>query len=164
MSVTAEQYLHTSFEHDAEFVEGEIVERPAPYFEHSIMQGFLIEQLSPTGRQLGWFTMLELRVRTGPERFRFPDVCVLRERPDEQSEGIVTRPPYLCVEILAPEDSATETLGKIREYLKFGVEWVWVIDPVSLAGQVHSRTSVVNIEDRIYSTDRFSVDLSNVEF
>jgi hypothetical protein len=27
---SAEQYLHTSFEHDAEFVEGRIVERPGP--------------------------------------------------------------------------------------------------------------------------------------
>ena len=36
-----------------------------------------------------------------------------------------------------------------------------VIDLVSLTGQVHSRNGVVSVEDRIFSTDRFSVDLSN---
>jgi Uma2 family endonuclease len=76
----------------------------------------------------------------------------------------VTHPPYLCVEILSPEDTAVETLEKVREYLHFGVDWVWVIDPVSLTGQVHSRNGVVNIEDHIFSTDRFSVDISKAEF
>jgi hypothetical protein len=32
--VTTEQYLHTSFEYDAEFVEGKIVERSLPAWEH----------------------------------------------------------------------------------------------------------------------------------
>jgi hypothetical protein len=48
--------------------------------------------------------------------------------------------------------------------MHFGVAWVWVIDPVSLTGQVHSRDRVVNIEDHIFSTDRFSVDISKAEF
>ena len=76
----------------------------------------------------------------------------------------MTHPPYLCVEILSPEDTAVETLEKVREYMHFGVAWVWVIDPVSLTGQVHSRDRVVNIEDHIFSTDRFSVDISKAEF
>jgi Uma2 family endonuclease len=108
--------------------------------------------------------MMELRGQTGMDRFRVPDVCIVTQRPDSSSRGIVTRPPNLCVEILAPEDTAVELFAKVREYLNFGVEWVWVIDPVSLAGQVHSRSSVVNIENRIFSTDRFNIDLSNVEF
>jgi Uma2 family endonuclease len=164
MSVTAEQYLHTSFEHDAEFVEGRIVERPAPYWEHSRMQGFVAVELRHIDRQFGWFTLLEQRVQTRTDRFRVPDVCVITGRPDPEACGTVTRPPYLCVEILAPEDTAVELFEKVREYLRFGVEWVWVIDPVSLAGQVHSQSSVANVEDRIFSTDRFKVDLSSVEY
>lgn len=74
------------------------------------------------------------------------------------------RSPYLCVEILSPEDTAVDTMEKVREYLAFGVNWVWVIDPVALSAQVHSTTSVANVEDRIFFTDQFSVDLSNVEF
>jgi len=82
----------------------------------------------------------------------------------EPGRRIVTRPPYYCVEILSPEDTAAETMDKVREYLNFGAAWVWVIDPVSLSGQVHSRNGVVSVEDRIFSTDRFDVDLSKAEF
>lgn len=163
--VSAEKYLHTSFEHDAEFVEGIIVERAIPAWEHACMQGFLIEELWAQGRRLGLFAVPEQRVQVRQNCFRVPDVCVLTERPEgEPGRRIVTRPPYLCVEILSPEDTAVETLGKVREYLNFGVEWVWVIEPVSLTGQIHSQTSVVSVGDRIFSTDRFSVDLSRAEF
>ena len=162
--ISAERYLHTSFEHDAEFVEGRIVERSVPTWKHAAVQGFLIRELWAICRRLGMFAMPEQRIQTRPDHFRVPDVCVVGERPDDVVRGIITRPPHLCVEILSPEDTAAEALEKVREYLNFGVEWVWVIDPVSLAGQVHSRNSGVNVEDRIFSTDKFSVDLSNVEF
>jgi Uma2 family endonuclease len=107
----------------------------------------------------------EQRVQTGPDRFRVPDVCVVTGKPEgETGRRIVTKPPFLCVEILSPEDTAVETMAKVREYLDFGVSWVWVIDPVSLSGQVHSRAGAANIEDHIFSTDRFRVDVSRVEY
>jgi Uma2 family endonuclease len=162
--VSAEQYLHTSFEHDAEFVEGRIVHRPGPTWEHASLQGFLIGELWAVCRRLGFFAVPEQRVQTRPDRFRVPDVCVVTDKPEGTfGRRIVLQPPYLCVEILSPEDTAVETLDKVREYLGFGVKWVWVIDPVSRAGQIHSRNSVAAVEDRIFSTDLFSVDLSSAE-
>ena len=163
--ISAEQYLHTSFEHDAEFVEGRVVERPVPTYEHASMQAFLIEALRAIGRRLGLITLPEQRVQTRSDHFRVPDVCVITERPEGPfGRRMVVRAPHLCIEILSPEDTAVETMDKVREYLSFGVDWVWVIDPVSLAGQVHSRTSVANVENRIFSTDQFEVDLSGVEY
>ena len=159
--VSAERYLHTSFEHDAEFVEGRIVERPAPFWDHAYMQGFLIHELRTIGRRLGFFAVPEQRVQVHPDRYRVPDVCVVTEKPE--GRGIVTRPPYLCIEILSPEDPTAATLEKVREYVNFGVAWVWVIDPVSRTGQVHGPNGVANIEDRIFSTDRFSLDLSSAD-
>jgi Uma2 family endonuclease len=163
--VSAEQYLHTSFEHDAEFVGGRIVERPVPTWEQACMQGFLIEALRAIGRRLGLFAVPEQRVQTSPDRFRVPDVCVLSGKPEgEPGRGFVTRPPFLCVEILSPEDTAVETLDKVREYLSFGVSWVWVIDPVSRTGQVHGVNSVASVKDGLFSTDQFQVDVSGAEF
>src|SRR5258708_35374174 len=103
------------------------------------MQGFVIEELRVIGRRLGLFTVPEQRVQSRADRFRVPDVCVLTDKPEGvPGRRIVTRPPYLCVEILSPEDTAVETLEKVGEYLSFGVNWVWVIDPVSCTGQIHS--------------------------
>jgi Uma2 family endonuclease len=162
--ISAERYLHSSFEHDAEFVEGRLVQRPMPTWEHASMQGFLIEELRIIGRRLGLFAVPEQRVQTRRDRFRVPDVCVVEGKPEgEPGRRIVTSPPYLAVEILSPEDTTVETMDKVREYLHFGVSWVWIIDPVSLAGQVHSQNGVVSIEDRVFSTERFSIDLSKAE-
>jgi Uma2 family endonuclease len=51
--IRVEQYLHTSFEYDAEFVEGRIVERRMPTWAHGAVQGFLIEELRIIGRSPG---------------------------------------------------------------------------------------------------------------
>jgi Uma2 family endonuclease len=85
---------------------------------------------------LGLFAVPEQRVQVRPDRFRVPDVCVLTDKPEgTPGRRIVTRPPLLCVEILSPEDATVETLDKVREYLGFGVSWVWVIDPVPRLGR-----------------------------
>jgi Uma2 family endonuclease len=157
--------LHSAFEHDAEFVEGKIVQRPIPAWEHASMQGFLIRELWAHCRSLGFFAVPEQRVQTRPDRFRVPDVCVVTGKPEgESGRRIVIRPPYLCVEILSPEDSAVETLEKVREYLHMGTAWVWVIDPVSLTGQAYSPDGGINIEDRIFSSGHFSIDIARAEF
>lgn len=162
--VTAEQYLHTSFEHDAEFVEGRIVERPLPTWEHSRVQGFLVATLALSERRLNFYAMPEQRVQVQRDRFRVPDVCVVFEKPEGPvGRRIVTKTPYLCVEILSPEDTTIETLEKVKEYLDFGVQWVWVIEPVARSGQIHSRAGVSSVENRVFSTDQFEVDLASVE-
>jgi Uma2 family endonuclease len=43
--ITQSEYERMVFEHDAEFVEGRIVERPMPTPKHSKMQGFLVRVL-----------------------------------------------------------------------------------------------------------------------
>jgi Uma2 family endonuclease len=60
-------------------------------------------------------------------RFRVPDVCVIfAEAP---KESILTHPPLLCIEILSPEDRMSEILERVKDYLAFGVRYVWVLDP-----------------------------------
>jgi Uma2 family endonuclease len=56
--ITAERYLHMTFEHDAEFVHGEIVERSLPDNVHSLIQ-FLIEILSKDDRHRDLMMKLE---------------------------------------------------------------------------------------------------------
>jgi Uma2 family endonuclease len=44
-------------------------------------------------------------------------------------ESILTRPPLIAIEIMSPEDTIRRASAKAVEYLEFGVEHVWVIDP-----------------------------------
>jgi Uma2 family endonuclease len=44
-------------------------------------------------------------------------------------EEILTKPPFLCVEILSPEDRMSRIETRINDYLEMGVPYVWVLDP-----------------------------------
>ena len=50
-------------------------------------------------------------------------------------EGI----PVLAVEILSPSDTIDEIVEKIRTYLEFGVQLVWIVDPSYQTVTVYSR-------------------------
>jgi len=117
--VSVEEYLHSTFEHDAEYVEGRIVPRPMPQKPHSKMQSYLDRTLYHAGHPLGYEVWPEQRVRTqrNPPRYRVPDLCVTQGEP---AEDIFTEPPYLCVEILSPDDTAVDLRAKVHEYLAFG--------------------------------------------
>lgn len=163
--ITAAQYLCMSFEPDAEFVKGTIVERAMPTWEHSCIQVFLIEQFRLICPALGLFVAAELRVQIDSDRFRIPDVSLLSEKPVGNSgRRHATSPPYLCVEILSPGDATVDTMAKVQEYLSFGVPWIWIIDPETCLGEIHSRSGVSTVSDMVFSAGKVVVDLSAVEF
>jgi Uma2 family endonuclease len=45
------------------------------------------------------------------------------------TDDILTHPPLIAIEILSPEDTKRNAANKVNEYLQFGIEHVWVIDP-----------------------------------
>jgi Uma2 family endonuclease len=45
------------------------------------------------------------------------------------TEQILTRPPFICIEVLSPEDRWPRVQQRIDDYLAMGVPYVWVLDP-----------------------------------
>jgi len=156
--VSVEEYLHSSFEYDAEYVEGRIVPRPMPKKPHSKMQSYLDRTLYQVGLPLGYEVWPEQRVRTqrDPARYRVPDLCVTRGEP---AEDIFTEPPFLCVEILSPDDTAIDVWAKVREYLVFGVAYVWIVDPANGTGEIHSPGGVERVEDGSFHAGEIEVQI-----
>ncbi len=126
MTVSVEEYLSTVYEHDREYVEGELIERNVGDFEHSALLGILIGMLSGQRRAAGIHIFPTLRVQVSARRFRVPDITVTTSKIKGR---ILREPPLLCIEILSPEDRASRLLLKINDYFSFGVRYVWVIDP-----------------------------------
>jgi len=125
--VSVEQYLSTVYEHDCEFVDGIIEERDMGEFDHAFLQGILVGLFLQHRKDWGVFPLPEQRVQTKARSFRVPDVVVLRcGSPREQ---IIKTPPLLAIEVQSPEDSLRRTAAKVSEYLEFGIQHVWVIDP-----------------------------------
>jgi len=125
--VSVEEYLSTGYEPDCEYDDGVVVERNLGEFEHSFLQTILATVFTNNMDRWGVFGLTEQRVQIKPRRFLVPDVCALRL--GSPRESILTRPPLIAIEIMSPEDTIRRASAKAVEYLEFGVEHVWVIDP-----------------------------------
>jgi Uma2 family endonuclease len=125
--ISVEQYLSTVYEHDCEFVDGVIEERDLGEFDHAFLQGILAAIFNNHRAEWGIICLPEQRVQTQQYHFRVPDVTILRS--GTPRERILTHPPLLVIEIQSPEDTLRRTTAKAAEYLAFGIEHVWVIDP-----------------------------------
>jgi len=125
--VSVEEYLSTTYEHDCEYVDGVVEERDLGEFEHAYVQGILIGLFLKNRDAWKAYPLPEQRVQTQKTHFRVPDVVVLRE--GSKREPILTHPPLLAIEVQSPDQSLRYTEAKAQEYLAFGIEHVWVVDP-----------------------------------
>jgi len=125
--VPVEEYLSTGYDPDFEYDDGVVVERNLGEFEHSFLQTILATILTVNMDKWGVFGLTEQRVQIKPSKFLISDVSVLRV--GSPRAKILTRPPLIAIEILSPEDTIRNATAKARQYLAFGVEHVWVIDP-----------------------------------
>ncbi len=128
--VPVEQYLHSSYEPDAEYVDGEIQERAAGEFDHGAWQVAITEFFLLRRQEWKQRVITELRVRVSRTRFRVPDVTVVeRVGPFEEVEQIVRTPPLAVFEILSPDDTIARLMVKLEDYAKMGIANIFVVDP-----------------------------------
>ena len=125
--ISVEEYLSTGYEPDCEYEDGVVVERNFGEFEHSFLQIILGTIFTNNMENWGVFGLTEQRIQISPRKFLIPDVCVLRV--GSPADDILSDPPLIAIEILSPEDTKRRAEKKAAEYLEFGVEHVWVIDP-----------------------------------
>jgi Uma2 family endonuclease len=119
------EYLSTSYRPDREYLDGVILERNMGEFDHSNLQIAIASYLYTRRKELGITVVPEQRVQVSPTRFRVPDVCVTLAEPEQ----IFTKPPFICIEILSPEDRLSAMQERVSDYLKMGVPYVWILDP-----------------------------------
>ena len=130
--VSVEEYLSMDFEHDCEFVDGVIEERDLGEFDHAYIQTLLAGIFLNHRKEWGVYPIAEQRVQTQKTHFRVPDISVLRE--GTPREAILTHPPFLVIEVQSPDQPLRRTAKKSAEYLAFGIEHVWVVDPYARVG------------------------------
>jgi Uma2 family endonuclease len=125
--ISEQEYLRTYYEHDCEWIEGQVRERAMPDEFHSALQTFFIAYFALAGKSLGLRVRAELRVHVAPQRYRIPDVTVLPLSAPLQA--IPNTPPAICIEVLSPDDRKGELQEKIADYVAMGVEAIWIVDP-----------------------------------
>ncbi len=160
--VPVEEYLSTSYSPDREYVDGVVLERNLGELDHSDTQGELIAYLRNRQKQLGIWAFPEQRVQVKPTRFRVPDICIVAgQKPNER---IFTRPPFVCIEILSKDDRAVDLQEKIDDYLRFGVAYVWVVNPLTRRAWIHTSEGSQEAKDGILKTENpeITVPLSDI--
>jgi Uma2 family endonuclease len=125
--VPVEVYLRSSYEPDAEYVDGMIEERPMGEFDHAVWQLAIVKWFLQHEREWNTRVLPELRIQVAATRYRVPDVTLLdRTRPIEQ---IITHPPLAVFEVLSPEDTLQRLKRRLEDYRVMGIPEIWVIDP-----------------------------------
>jgi Uma2 family endonuclease len=160
--VPVEEYLSTIYRPDRDFVDGVIEERNLGEYDHGKLQAELIIYLGGLRKKLGFHVVSEQRMRVKANRYRVPDICVVVG--PEPQEQIFTRPPFLCIEILSPEDRMTRMQERIDDYLEFGVRYVWVVNPQSRKAWVYTPEGAREVKDGVLRTadPEISVPLSEL--
>jgi Putative restriction endonuclease len=108
-----EVYLHSEYEPAAEYVNGEILERPTGELNHADWQAAISAWFLNHAKEWNIRVFPELRVQVTQENYRIPDVTVLdRSLPVEQ---VITHPPIAVFEVLSPEDTVKRLKYKLAD-------------------------------------------------
>jgi len=125
--LSVQEYLSTSYRPDCDYVDGVVVERNLGEIDHASLQGAVFSYLHARRKEFGIHVFPELRVQVSPTRFRIPDICaVVGPKPQGR---ILTSPPFLCIEVLSSEDRLRAQHNRVKDFLRFGVPYVWILDP-----------------------------------
>jgi Uma2 family endonuclease len=124
--ISVEEYLSTSYRPDCDYVDGQIEERNLGERDHGWLQTLVAGYFLARRKQWGVMPIVELRVQVKPKRYRVPDVCVILGNTDEQ---ILTKPPFICIEVLSPEDRMNRVLKRLQDFIDMGVPYVWILNP-----------------------------------
>ncbi len=145
---TAEQYLrltdHTR--HLVEFIDGRIEVLPMPTQEHQLILAFLYRTffafLQPRG---GIVLFAALRLQIRPEKFREPDLLLLRRADDPRAQNRYWLGADLVVEIVSADDPERDTVEKVADYAEAGIPEYWIVDPLP------ETVTVLVLEDAAYT-------------
>src|SRR5712692_3359287 len=158
--VSVEEYLNTIYHPDCDYVDGRVVERNLGELDHSDLQGEVVVYFRLRRKQWGVHAFLELRVQVSPTRFRIPDVCVtVGAKPTEQ---ILRTPPFRFWQSRSCQRKIENGTfwRELPTTWHFGVRYVWVIDPRSKEGWVHTTAGVEQVKDGILRTQDPALEMS----
>jgi Uma2 family endonuclease len=118
----------------SEYVDGQIIQKPMPQGQHSIIQAELSAAINAALRKQGIATgFTELR-RTFGDRSIVPDIAVFENANIPRTESgeigdVFTAAPDWTIEILSPDQRPTKVLKNLSHCIMNGSQMGWLIDP-----------------------------------
>jgi Uma2 family endonuclease len=131
--LSIDEYLHTSYQPDREYLDGELRERNVGKWEHARVQWLLASWFARHEAEWGIMGSTEQRTQVASGRIRIPDLVLVKAEPQPD---VLVDPPLLVVEILSPDDTYSDTEGRAADYQRMGVGTLWIIDPQTRTGRM----------------------------
>ena len=141
--ISIDEYLHTAYRPDCDFVDGRLLERHLGERDHNRLQLILAAWFLSKERDWHIFCLPEQRTRVAGTRVRIPDICLLQE--NAPREQVTLTPPLLCIEILSPEDRLNRVCKRLDDFLAMGVQHLWIIDPIERTAYIYSDAGPVRV-------------------
>ena len=128
---TVDEYIKLPQYHERyELIDGRLVEKPMPKYEHSVITDIFKEALLKFDpeKKLGVMRS-EVSIRLRSDYSPTPDLSYwVAERVPERKVAIAPIPD-LAIEIQSPDQSITELTKKAKNYIQAGIRLVWVVQP-----------------------------------
>lgn len=134
--VSEEEYLHTSYRPDCDYVDGAVLERNLGHYDHARLQTLILAVLYQHEKDWTIVVMPELRLRIRAGKYRIPDVMVLSK--DAPRTPVIEQPPLLCIEVVSPDDRLKDLTERAQDYFTLGVPETWIFDPETKQAFVYS--------------------------
>ena len=157
-NLTFEEYLNyddgTGLHY--ELVDGKLELMNPPTIQHFLIAKLLEQVLDAEIKRLSlpWLCFRETGVRTGRNKSRLTDLCVV---PLEQARELMNvsavfqSPPLLIVEVVSPDSVKRDYRYKRSEYAALEVSEYWIVDPLE------TKISVLFLEEGLYEETVFTI-------
>ncbi len=147
---TAQQLLAADLQH-CELIGGAVFMMSPAGFDHGRFASRIVTALENhvAPQELGVVTTAEagFQLAHDPDTVRAPDVAFVRTDriPLGGVKGFFQGAPDIAVEVVSPNDRASEVTAKVQGWLQAGCLMVWVADPENRIITVHSSRKDITI-------------------
>ncbi|BCX03927.1 MAG: hypothetical protein KatS3mg053_1865 [Candidatus Roseilinea sp.] len=129
---TEEDYFALPDNTRVELVEGRLERLPMPTTSHQRIVAFLFRLLLafisrnyPGAEAL----FASLPIRLGPNTLREPDIVLMLPEHRQRIHEQYWEAPDMVIEVVSPQNRATDIRDKRREYAQAGIPEYWIVDP-----------------------------------
>lgn len=138
-----------------ELVDGRLELVNPPTIQHFLLSKFIEGLLDAEINRLGldWLCFKETGIRTGKNKSRLTDVCVVTSVQAKElmnKSAVFETAPLLVVEVVSPESISRDYRRKRSEYAALEVPEYWIIDPLK------NQVCVLLLEEGLYEESIFT--------
>ena len=134
-----------------EYTDGDIELLPVPTQQHQLILAFLYRAFFAYLEPLGGIVLFAaLRLQIRPDKFREPDLLLLRSARDPRAQNRFWLGADLVVEIVSPDDPQRDTVEKPRDYAEAQIPEYWVVNPLDETVTVLALEGAAYVEHGVF--------------